>query len=196
MKVIAALTHNGGIGYRGSIPWNLVEDMVRFRNITTLTSDSAKQNAVIMGRVTYESIDPRYRPLPNRLNIVVSSMIDTSAEGVIYAHSLNEALGLCSRLKNIETIYCIGGSRLYDEAMRHPQCSELQLTHIHNFNGRLDTYIDIPTNYVKIWESEERYDEASKLKYTFANYRKSDVAGVLHQSIDESLAATVSKLEI
>ena len=73
MEAILACTHNGGIGLNGKLPWRLKEDMKLFKRITTTIqnpNDEGKQNAVIMGRKTWESIPNKFRPLPNRINII------------------------------------------------------------------------------------------------------------------------------
>ncbi len=61
-----------GIGKDGTMPWNLPGDMAYFKALTTQTRDSNKQNAVIMGRRTWDSIPAKFRPLSNRINIVLS----------------------------------------------------------------------------------------------------------------------------
>lgn len=72
--LIVCTTPNGGIGKNGSIPWRVPVDMAFFRRITTSTTSvsEGKRNAVIMGRQTWESIPARFKPLPGRLNIVLS----------------------------------------------------------------------------------------------------------------------------
>ena len=70
--VVAATVPDFGIGFNGSIPWRIPEDLKFFKDTTTFTKDNQKQNAVIMGRKTWESIPSKYRPLPSRLNIVLT----------------------------------------------------------------------------------------------------------------------------
>lgn len=70
--LVVAATKKLGIGLNGTIPWRLKEDMNYFRKITTDTKDSSKKNVCIMGRKTYLSIPEKFRPLPNRFNIVIS----------------------------------------------------------------------------------------------------------------------------
>lgn len=74
--LIVAATEELGIGLKSSLPWRIPKDMAFFKQVTTAVPEGLKkphaQNAVIMGRVTWESIPPKFRPLDNRYNIVVS----------------------------------------------------------------------------------------------------------------------------
>ena len=70
--VVAASLPEFGIGFEGKLPWRIAEDMKHFKQITSQTVDKNKQNAVIMGRKTWESIPSKFRPLPDRLNVVLT----------------------------------------------------------------------------------------------------------------------------
>lgn len=88
--VVAATVPEFGIGFNGSIPWRIPEDLKFFKETTTSTKDESKQNAVIMGRKTWESIPSKYRPLPSRLNIVLTR--NTNSEIAYVLHSVFIAL--------------------------------------------------------------------------------------------------------
>eukprot|EP01084_Bolivina_argentea_P223488 378123_1 len=70
--IVAATIPDFGIGLDGSIPWRIAGDLKFFKETTMVTKDRNKQNAVIMGRKTWQSIPNKYRPLPSRLNIVLT----------------------------------------------------------------------------------------------------------------------------
>ena len=70
--IVAFGSKDRGIGVTGGLPWRLRQDMNFFKTKTTETKDSFKRNCCIMGRTTYYSIPEKFRPLPNRLNIVLS----------------------------------------------------------------------------------------------------------------------------
>ncbi len=68
-----AATRAGGIGKDGKLPWHLPGEMAFFKELTSKTRDASKRNAVVMGRRTWESLPPKFRPLPGRLNVVLSA---------------------------------------------------------------------------------------------------------------------------
>jgi dihydrofolate reductase/thymidylate synthase len=76
VNVVVAATAAGGIGREGTLPWTLPSDLAFFRKITQTTTSAAKKNAVIMGRRTWTSIPATFRPLKDRLNVVLSGSAD------------------------------------------------------------------------------------------------------------------------
>ena len=88
LKLIFARAANGVIGHHNAMPWHLPEDLAHFKR-TTLGCP------VIMGRKTWDSLPPKFRPLPGRLNVVVTRQLDWQADGALCAHSLQEACDLC-----------------------------------------------------------------------------------------------------
>ena len=127
-SIIVATDTEGGIGRKDdnnySIPWKSSIDMKFFKDTTSKTNNSDKKNAVIMGRNTYLSLPERNgnRGLPNRYNIIISSQSElfNKDESVVCTSSLNLAINKCIEEKNIENIFVIGGSQLYEEALKHP----------------------------------------------------------------------------
>ena len=94
-NIIVAVDSKNGIGKKGNLPWSFSADMKRFKEITSTTKDKSKQNAVVMGRKTWNSIPEKFRPLPGRLNLVLTrSQQLFFPVDVMKANSLPEA---CSR---------------------------------------------------------------------------------------------------
>jgi dihydrofolate reductase len=118
VALVAAVARGGVIGRRGAIPWHLPEDVARFKELT-------KGHAVVMGRRTWDSLPDRFRPLPDRRNVVVTRNADWHAEGAEHAGSLVEALAL---LDDDERVFVIGGAEIYAEAL--PFADEMFLTEI------------------------------------------------------------------
>jgi dihydrofolate reductase len=106
IKIIAAVSQDGVIGKKStnSIPWNYPEDMKHFR-------ESTKDSIVIMGKQTFLSMG---RPLPKRINIVISSTLE-NVEGVHIVDSMGKAITLAKTFD--KEIWIIGGSSIYKEGM-------------------------------------------------------------------------------
>ena len=118
LTIIVALDDCHGIGCNNKIPWYVKNDLKFFRYVTTKVNDSNKQNAIIVGRKTYETFP---KPLPNRLNIVVSSnrtLPNTNYPNVLCVTTLNDALKCANENLNIESIFIAGGVSIYEEAMK------------------------------------------------------------------------------
>ncbi|MHA7178828.1 dihydrofolate reductase [Arthrobacter sp. MDB2-24] len=108
--MIWAQTENGVIGRDGGIPWHLPEDMAHFRATTT-------GHPVIMGRRTWESFPEKFRPLPDRTNIVLSRAGSADLPGAIVVDSLDAAFEAAQASPGAEEIWVIGGGRVYADAL-------------------------------------------------------------------------------
>jgi dihydrofolate reductase len=124
---VVAVDQAGGIGLADGLPWpRLKGDLAYFKRITSSASPG-RQNAVVMGRTTWETL--RGKPLPGRINVVLSRRPDFAADGVIVAHGFDEALALADAA-GAEQIFVVGGAALYAEAFRHPRCGAVYLTQV------------------------------------------------------------------
>ncbi|MDP1652138.1 MAG: dihydrofolate reductase [Rhodocyclaceae bacterium] len=117
LTLIAAVAKNGVIGDSNALPWHLPEDLKHFKQLTS-------GHAVIMGRKTWESLPLRFRPLPGRLNIVLTRDPSCVAAGATVVHTLQEALKVGAG----GTAFIIGGAELYAHAL--PLTERLELTEI------------------------------------------------------------------
>lgn len=118
LDLIVAFDKNNGIGKDNAIPWKLPPDMKRFSQITSTTLDPDKQNAVIMGRKTWESIPERFRPLPNRVNIVLT-LSNVELPGATTVHSFHSAINAVVHNPKVERAFVIGGAEVYKRALEH-----------------------------------------------------------------------------
>ena len=118
LALIAACARGGVIGVENRLPWLLPEDMKFFRETT-------RGKPVIMGRKTWESLPAAFRPLPGRVNIVVSRNPGFDAPGASVVASLEAAVAAAG---DAETAFVIGGAELYRQAL--PQADRLLLTEI------------------------------------------------------------------
>ena len=121
ISLIAAVAKNGVIGKNNALPWHLPADMKHFRDLT-------RGKPVIMGSKTFESIG---KPLPNRLNIVLSSDPQYKVEGVTVVGSIDDALNAAG---DVPEIMVIGGGSIYKQFL--PRANRIYLTLIHaDFEG-------------------------------------------------------------
>jgi dihydrofolate reductase len=118
--LVVAIANNGVIGNNGAIPWHISDDMKRFKALTI-------GHTVVMGRKTWDSLPKR--PLPGRINVVVTRQKDWRADGAVTASSLGQATAGTSG-----TVMVIGGAEIYERAL--PLASRIELTEIHqDFEG-------------------------------------------------------------
>ncbi|GAA1513064.1 dihydrofolate reductase [Agromyces terreus] len=101
--LIWAQAEGGVIGRDGGMPWHVPEDLAHFKQVTLGAP-------VVMGRKTWDSLNPRFRPLPGRRNIVVTRQPEWSADGAEVAASVDAALALAG---DVERVWVIGGSELF-----------------------------------------------------------------------------------
>jgi len=136
LSVIVATTPKGGIGKDGTLPWRLPEDMAHFKRVTMSTSDKSRKNAVVMGRKTWESIPEKFRPLPGRINVVLTKAAADSSfkspypEDVLVASSVANAVEKLTPREDVEEIFVIGGQAAYEEAVAMPTCERIYLTRV------------------------------------------------------------------
>lgn len=113
--LVAAVARNSVIGRDNRLLWNIPEDMAHFKALTA-------GQTVIMGRKTWESLPPRFRPLPGRRNIVISRQADYAAPDGEVAASLENALALAS---TADMAFVIGGEQIYTQALALAQRLEI-----------------------------------------------------------------------
>ena len=158
LGMIYARARNGVIGKDGVMPWHLSEDMAHFKQVTMGCP-------VIMGRKTWNSLPPRFRPLPGRMNIVISRQDDWQAEGATMASSLDAALNLCAGQAQV---WIIGGGQIYAQA--EPLADTIEVTELDaDFEG--DTFAP---ELSAQWRETAREQHTSKtgLDFSFVTYRK------------------------
>src|SRR3989338_2063107 len=133
-SLIVAIDSQNGIGKNGQLPWHLPADLKHFKKITCAVRDPKKQNVVLMGRKTWDSISEKFRPLPGRINVVLSRRPDLELpQSVIAAGSFDAALNILGSkdLKGKwESVFVIGGAEIFSKAIQLPECQKLFVTHI------------------------------------------------------------------
>jgi dihydrofolate reductase len=162
LNLIYARARNGVIGLNNAMPWHLPEDLAHFKH-TTLGCP------VIMGRKTWDSLPPRFRPLPGRDNIVITRDPTWAAVGARVAHGLHEALLLCA---DAPEVWVMGGAQIY--ALALPWARRVVVTEIdQDFDG--DAWA--PTLGPE-WRETERQAHtsasASGLRFAFVNFERQE----------------------
>ena len=155
ISLIAAIGKNNVIGVDNKLPWKLSADLKRFRQITS-------GKPVIMGRKTFESIG---KPLPNRINIILTRDENYKAQGCVVVHSAEEALDAA---KDNEEIMIIGGEQIFKEFL--PVSNKMYITFIDKeFEG--DSYF--PEYNKNEWKGTFREDHnEGGLKYSFVDFER------------------------
>lgn len=129
--IVVAADLGDGIGAGGSVPWHLPSDMAHLKKLTSETEIAGMHNSVIMGRVTWESIPAQFRPLPGRLNIVISRNVSLALpDGVVRAPNLARALEQSRSRVDVAGIFVLGGGEIYKQAIELPGCRRLYLTRV------------------------------------------------------------------
>lgn len=152
LSLIVAISSNNCIGKDNALLWNIPEDMKHFKDITN-------EHVVLMGKNTWESIPSKFRPLPNRKNIVVTRdknyVVPESVE--VYS-SIEEAL---KKYKN-ENLFIIGGASIYKQTIE--QADKLFITEVHK---RVDGDAFFPEIDKSVWEEIKREDND---EFSFVEY--------------------------
>ncbi|KAH8311770.1 hypothetical protein KR044_007988 [Drosophila immigrans] len=174
-SLIVAVSKSFGIGIKGDLPWHIKSELKYFSQTTKRVSDPAKRNVAIMGRKTYFGIPASKRPLPDRLNIVLSTTLTPAdlPSDVLLCRDLESAMKMVEEQEirdQIEKVWIVGGSGVYAEAMESPRCHRLYLTHIQG-DFECDTFFPaIPNSFREVpldSETPHGVQEENGIKYEY-----------------------------
>ena len=149
VTLIVAAADNGVIGRENALPWHLPEDLKRFKRLTM-------GKPMIMGRKTFESIG---KPLPGRLNIVVTRDTNYHREGVRVVHGVDEAIAAAA---NAAEVMVIGGSELFRLFL--PRAGRVHLTRVH---AQVDGDVTWPPLDPQTWEVVEKEHHVADERHTW-----------------------------
>ena len=164
VSLIVAVAKNGVIGKNDNLIWHLPNDM-RFFKETTMG------HHVIMGRKNFESIPHKFRPLPNRTNVVITKQTDYKAKGCIVVNSAEDALAIAKKNGDKEP-FIIGGGQIYKLALEKNLVDKIYLTRIHHsFEG--DTFFpELNENWKEIVKIQNQVDAKHQYNYDFITLKK------------------------
>jgi dihydrofolate reductase len=127
---VVAADAAGGIGKANDLPWPRLSEDLRFLRRITSEAPPGKRNAVVMGRLTWESVPSGRQPLRDRLNVVVSRAPLALPVGMLAATSLPQALELARAAPDVDGLFVIGGAQIFRQAFAHPGCRHIYLTRL------------------------------------------------------------------
>ena len=163
ISMIAAMGQNRVIGKDNDIPWHLPDDFQYFKKTT-------EGHYVLMGRKNYESLPPKFKPLPNRPNVVITRNESYDAPGTEVVNSLEDAIEI-ARKNNEEEAFIIGGGEIYKLGLAY--ADTIYLTEI---NGEFEGQTIFPEFDKSEWKEVSREhhstDERHKYSFDFVIYKK------------------------
>jgi dihydrofolate reductase len=158
--LIWAQSTSGVIGRDGGIPWRLPEDQARFKELTM-------GHTVVMGRLTWESLPAKVRPLPGRRNVVVTRQADYRAAGAVVVPSMEDAL-------SDDEVWVIGGAQIY--ALAQPIATRCEVTEVDIDLPRQDADAVAPVlDESWVGTTGEWLTSSSGLRYRFDSYHRDRV---------------------
>ena len=184
LDLIAACDLNRGIGKNNELPWYLPNDLKYF-NSTTATRNAAEAppNIVIVGRKTWESFQPKHKPLPKRRNIVITRQeiaepgdfsftetADPQKNKAVFVNTLDEAVQIAFSENDQSRCFVIGGSVIYEQALQHPAFDLLYLTEIDS-KFECDVFFP-PFEKLCTLVSKSEVQEENGISYRFNVYQK------------------------
>ncbi|MEM9338657.1 MAG: dihydrofolate reductase [Bacteroidota bacterium] len=154
ISMIAAMGSNRVIGKDNDLPWHLPDDFQYFK-------DTTNGHAIIMGRKNWESLPKSFRPLPNRINIVVTRQKDYSARGAEVVSGLEAAVTLAKKKTDQDELFIIGGGEIYRQGLE--LTDRIYLTEI---NGAFEGQTTFPELNHDQWKEKSRIHHPSDSKHS------------------------------
>ena len=165
ISLIVAIAENNEIGLNNDLLWRLPNDMKYFKEVTT-------GHHIITGRKNYISIPKKFRPLPNRTNIVLTRQGNFDEDGCFSFNNLEDAITFAKENNETE-LFIIGGGQIYNEVLSKNIIDKMYITHVHS-NFEADTFF--PNLDFKSWKKTSSIshdiDEKHPYSFTFAVYEK------------------------
>eukprot|EP01024_Parvocaulis_polyphysoides_P072591 TRINITY_DN921_c1_g4_i1.p1 TRINITY_DN921_c1_g4~~TRINITY_DN921_c1_g4_i1.p1 ORF type:complete len:543 (-),score=35.36 TRINITY_DN921_c1_g4_i1:166-1698(-) len=194
LQLVVATDDKGGIGKAGKLPWSLTEDLKYFRDLTTQTRDIGKQNVVIMGRKTWDSIPVKFRPFKNRINIVLTrqginnngfSSLTASSPYYQFLDFQSALAWIQSEQQQIENVFVIGGGEIYRQTLQDPDILQyVQAIHLTRVQGNFDcdtSLCDINQGLFRVWAAtapriSRKEGQLEGTRYSYIVYSKKNAA--------------------
>lgn len=166
VKLIVCLNNTLSIGNGNALIYHISDDIKHFKKLTS-------NNIVVMGRKTYESLP--IKPLPNRVNIVVTSDANFKADGCIILSSVKEVISFYKTLNTDKILYVIGGGQLYKSFLDEDLIDTMEITMVvDDFEGNIKfpNVLNDNEKWEIINKSDDMIDSKSGLHYVFLTYSR------------------------
>ena len=161
ISIIAAIDEKRGIGKDNGLITHFKEDMKHFRDLT-------RGHIIIMGRKQFESKEQQGKPLPNKVNIVITRQSGYNGNGAVVVSSLQEAIEKAKEIEK-EEIFIIGGGQIFKEALDQGVVDILHLTLVKG-DYHADTFFPEYPEFTKV--ISEEHGESDGYEYTFMDLVK------------------------
>ncbi len=180
INLIVCIDKDNGIGKNNKIPWKFNIDLKYFTDLTSTSIIENKKNVVIMGKKTYDSIPNNYKPLKNRINLVLTK--NTNNIDLLDLYYFNNIISILLYLdenkSKINNVWIIGGSEIYKQFLNLQIINNIYLTHIKNISYNCDTFFSLePLKNFKLIDNKIKYDknqydkENKLIKLEFVHYK-------------------------
>ncbi len=160
IKLICAISKNNVIGNENKLPWNISEDLKRFRELTS-------NNWIVMGRKTFDSIG---RPLPNRKNIVLSENKNLKIDSVEVFNTPEDVIESYKNNSDQKDLFIIGGTYIYELFLQY--CEYLFITYVDKEYLGDAFFPKIDWNEWKLISEETKFDDKEGVNFNFRDYKR------------------------
>ena len=161
--MIAAMSTNRVIGINNDLPWHLPDDFKFFQTKT-------RGHHIIMGRKNFESLPPKFRPLPNRTNLILTKNKYYQAKNTYIFHSLGYAIEY-AEIQGEEELFIIGGGEIYKLAL--PYADAIYLTEVNiSLNGHAYFPVFDKQNFKETYRSHHSTDERHQYSFDYVTYER------------------------
>lgn len=160
ISIITAIGKNRELGKDNKLLWNIPEDMKRFKALTS-------HSVVVMGRKTFQSLPEKFRPLPNRINIIVSKNLKYRPTSIKHlkevkvCHSIEDAIKLATEFN--KRIFIIGGASIYEQGIKY--ADKLYLTLVDKEFPDADAFFPDYSEFKKIIFEEKHENDRYSFKF-------------------------------
>lgn len=169
VSMILAVDEKNWIGKNLDLAWKLKADMKYFKEITTTLKHENKQNAVIMGRKTWESIPEKFRPLPGRKNVIITRNINPHVSELQFT-SLETAINSLQNDTAIESIFIIGWAQIYNDAIEKKLVEKIYITKVF-WDFDCDVFFNGLDDSFPLKSASEKHEE-NGISFCFEVYTK------------------------